>query len=96
MLTKKDVQSVVKDFNGRVVKIDSKGLVLEIPDERYEELKSRLQDVTKLVLDIKSVKSAKGKNIVEFSIAAKSPSEEILDVFSKYYEGTRPTEGYED
>jgi hypothetical protein len=96
MLTKKDVQSVVKDFNAKVVEIDGKKLVLEIPDERYDELKLHLQGVINLTLEVKSVKKLKKKNIVEFSIASKSPSEEILDIFSKYYEGTKPAEGYED
>lgn len=96
MLRKKDLQPVIKDFKAKIIEIGNERLVIEIPDERHEELKLRLQGVINLRVDTKSVKKIGGKNVVEFSLTPKTPSEEILDVFSKYYEGTMPTAGYED
>ncbi len=96
MLKKKDLQPVIKDFKAKIIEIGDERLVIEIPGERHEELKLRLEGIINLKLAIKSVKKLEKNSVVEFSLTPKSPSEEILDVFSRYYEGTRPATGYED
>ena len=98
MVAKKELEAFLKSVNkaAKVIECQKDSFKLEFGDESYYELKPRMEDALKTRLEIKRVEKENGKSIVSFSIVDKSPSDEILDIFSKYYEGTKPAAGDED
>ena len=98
MVAKKELETFLKSV-GKVAKIleCKKGSFrLEFTDETYYELKPKMEDALKVRLEIKRVEKENSKSIVSFSVVEKSPADEILDIFARYNEGTKPYGDYED
>jgi hypothetical protein len=97
MVAKKDLEAFLKSVNkGKILEYQKGSFKLEFSDESYYDLKPRMEDALKARLEIKRVEKEDGRNIVSFSVVEKSPADEILDIFAKYNEGTKPYSGYED
>ena len=97
MVAKKDLEAFLKSVNkGKILEYQKGSFKLEFSDESYYDLKPKMEDALKIRLEIKRVEKEDGKNIVSFGIVEKSPADEILDIFAKYNEGTKPYSGYED
>lgn len=97
MVAKKYLEAFLKAINkGRIIEWQKGSFKLEFSDESYYDLKPRMEEALKTRLEIKRVEKGNGTNIVSFALVEKSPSDEILDIFAKYYEGTKPVSGYED
>lgn len=97
MVTKKELEAFLKSVNrGKIHEYQKGSFKLIFDDESYYELKPKMEEALKTRLEIKLVEKENGKNIVSFSVVQKSPADEILDIFAKYNEGTKPAGGYED
>ena len=97
MVAKKDLEAFLKSVNkGKILEYQKGSFKLEFSDESYYDLKPKMEGALKIRLEIKRVEKEDGKSIVSFSVVEKSPADEILDIFAKYNEGTKPYSGYED
>ena len=97
MVTKKELEAFLKTAaKAKILGWQKGAFRLEFSDESYYDLKPKMEDALKLRLEIKRVEKEDGKNIVFFSVVEKSPADEILDIFAKYNEGTKPYSGFED
>lgn len=98
MVAKKELEAFIKSA-GKPAKIldwQKGSFRVEFSDESYYDLKPKMEEALKIRLEISRVEKNNGKSIVSFSIVEKSPTDEILDIFAKYNEGTKPAAGYED
>ncbi len=97
MVTKKELEAFLKSADmARLIGYQKGSFRLEFSDESYYDIKTKMEAALKTRLEISRVEKKDGKSIVSFSVITKSPADEILDVFSKYYEGTKPPEVFDE
>ncbi len=97
MVTKKELEAFLKSSGKAKLVGYKKGYFqLEFGDDSYHDLKAKMESTVNARLEIIRVEKKEGKSIVSFSVVTKSPADEILDVFSRYYEGTKPFGEYEE
>lgn len=104
------LESVIRSYNryrkpkvvARLLGVDNNIITVRFsglrPEAFFDDFKSEVEEKTKSRLLVENIKRDDGNRIVKFSLhGEKGPADEILNVLSKYYEGTiPPKQGHED
>ncbi|HLD85668.1 MAG TPA: hypothetical protein VI968_03870 [archaeon] len=103
MMDKKAVEEALKKFDKKAMlhEINSDGIKVKIsglkePEKFFSELLVHISAELKVQLDLKEIKKSARSHIAHYTKKPMSPSEEIISVLDRYYEGTKRDFDWED